>query len=188
MTEPAPQAMSVDEYLRRERMGDVKHEYVGGFVYPLHAEAGGSGTHARLSLNIAAALHAAAEAQDCRLYQEGMQLHLSRSNSYFYPDVMLVCGSDAPSEYYESLPCLLVEVLSPSTANNDRRDKYRAYTELPSLQTYLIVSQSMRHVVEYQRQGDEWIMREHWGKGVVNVPCLSLSLSMEQIYGRLVPE
>ena len=84
--------------------------------------------------------------------------------------------------------CLLIEVLSPSTANNDRRDKYRAYTELPSLQTYLIVSQSMRHVVEYQRQGDEWIMREHWGKGVVNVPCLGLSLSMEQIYGRLVPE
>ena len=187
MTDPAPQSMSVAEYLRRERAGDVKHEYVGGFIYPLHAEAGGSGTHARISLNIAVALHAAAEAQDCRLYQEGMQLHIPSSNSFFYPDVMLVCVNDQPSEFYETLPCLLVEVLSPSTAHNDRRDKYRAYTALPSLQTYLIVSQESRYVVAYERQpGGEWQMREIRNQGEIDIPCLGLSLTLEQIYGRLV--
>ena len=189
MTDPAPQAMSVGEYLRRERDGDLKHEYVGGFVYPLHAQAGSTGTHARICLNIAVALYPHAEAQGCRLYQEGMQLHLSRSNSFFYPDVMLVCDVDAPSEYYETLPCLLVEVLLPTTSSNDRRDKDRAYTDLPSLQTYLIVSQTERYVVAYERsEGGEWQMRELRGQGEVLVPCLGESLTLDQMCGRLVTE
>lgn len=189
MTDPAPQAMSVAEYQRRERDGERKHEYVGGFVYPLHAQAGSTGTHSRICLNIAVALYPHAEARGCRLYQEGMQLHIPRSNSFFYPDVMLVCGVDAPSEYYETLPCLLVEVMSPSTAHNDRRDKYRAYTDLPSLQTYLIVSQTERYVVAYERgEGSEWQMRELRAQGEAFVPCLGQSLTLEQIYGRLVTE
>ncbi|GGI78518.1 Uma2 family endonuclease [Deinococcus wulumuqiensis] len=187
MTDPAPQAMSVAEYLRRERAGDVKHEYVGGFIYPLHAQAGGSGTHSRIAGRIQVALHAAAEARDCRLYQEGMQLHIPASNSFFYPDVMLACDHDPPSEFYETLPCLLVEVLSPSTAHNDRRDKYRAYTALPSLHTYLIVSQTERYVVAYERQADGgWAMRELRNQGEVDIPCLGLTLTLEQMYGRLV--
>lgn len=189
MTDPAPQAMSVAEYLRRERDGDLKHEYVGGFVYPLHAQAGASRRHSQIAGRIHAALFSPAEDRGCRLYQEGVQLHIPRSNSFFYPDVMLVCDVDAPSEYYETLPCLLVEVLSPTTASNGRRDKDRAYTDLPSLQTYLIVSQTERYVVAYERgEGGEWQMRELRGQGEVLVPCLGESLTLDQIYGRLVTE
>jgi len=64
---------------------------------------------------------------------------------------MLVCGPEQPDRYFETSPCLLVEVLSGSTAHNDRPTKYQVYTAIPALQTYLIVSQDTRHVVEYQR-------------------------------------
>ena len=40
MSEPAFQRMSVAEYLRTEPESPVKREYVDGFVYPLHAQAG----------------------------------------------------------------------------------------------------------------------------------------------------
>ncbi|WP_431607767.1 Uma2 family endonuclease, partial [Staphylococcus aureus] len=43
---------------------------------------------------------------------------------------MLVCGQDMPDRYYETAPCLLVEVLSRSTASNDRVGKYAMYTSI----------------------------------------------------------
>jgi hypothetical protein len=39
MTDAAPKAMSEAEYLRTEAQSPYKREYVGGFVYPLHAQA-----------------------------------------------------------------------------------------------------------------------------------------------------
>lgn len=102
---------------------------------------------------------------------------------------MLVCEGERPDRSYETAPCLLVEVLSQMTAHNDRRHKYSVYTQLPSLQTYLIVSQEARHVVEYQcgeaesaKSGNGWKMRELRETGEVRVPCLGLSLTLEQIY------
>ncbi|OLV18069.1 Uma2 family endonuclease [Deinococcus marmoris] len=182
MTDAAPQAMTEADYLRTERESPYKREYVGGFVYPLHAQAGASGEHVRISLRIAAALLPGADGQGCRLYQSDMQLFVSGAASYFYPDVMLVCGGDQPGRYYESSPCLLTEVLSTSTAHNDRRHKYAVYTAIPTLQTYLLVSQDERYVVEYQRNGEDWAMREHRGAGQVDVPCLGQVLTLDQIY------
>ncbi|KEF34150.1 MULTISPECIES: Uma2 family endonuclease [Deinococcus] len=182
MTDAVPKAMSEAEYLRTERESPLKREYVGGFVYPLHAQAGASGEHVRISLRIAAALLPDADRLGCRLYQSDMKLYVPGDASYFYPDVMLVCGGDVPDRYYEVAPCFLAEVLSGSTAHNDRRHKYAAYTDIPSLQTYLIVSQEERYVVEYQRTPGGWQMREHRGGGEASVPCLGRTLRLEEIY------
>lgn len=182
MTDAAPKAISVEDYLRTERESPYKREYVGGFVYPLHAQAGASSEHGRISLNVAVHLYAAADQQGCRLYQSDMQLFVSGASSYFYPDVMLVCGGEVPGRYHESSPCLLAEVLSGSTAHNDRRHKYAVYTAIPTLQTYLLVSQDERYVVEYQRVGEGWTMREHRGAGQVDVPCLEQVLTLDQMY------
>ena len=182
MTDAAPQAMSEAEYLRSERESPYKREYVGGFVYPLHAQAGASGEHVRISGRIMAALLPDADRLGCRLYQSDMQLYIPSAPSYFHPDVMLVCGGEQPGRYFETSPCLLVEVLSGSTAHNDRRHKHAVYTAIPSLQTYLIVAQDERYVVEYQRGAEGWPMREHRGEGRVEVPCLGRSLSLEEIY------
>lgn len=182
MTDAVPKAMTEAEYLRTERESPYKREYVGGFVYPLHAQAGASGEHVRISMNIAGHLYSDAMRGGCRLYQSDMKLYISGDSSYFYPDVMLVCGGEPPDRYYETAPCLLVEVLSGSTAHNDRRHKYAAYTDIPSLQTYLIVSQTERYVVEYQRTEGGWQMREHREGGEVGVPCLVRTLTLDEMY------
>lgn len=182
MTDAAPKAMSEAEYLRTERESPYKREYVGGFVYPLHAQAGASGVHARISLRIAASLLPSADRKGCRLYQSDMKLYILGGSSYFYPDVMLVCGHEPHDAYSETAPCLLVEVLSGSTADTDRRHKYAAYTTLPSLQTYLIVSQDVRHVVEYRRTEDGWQMHEHRGSGEIHVACVGHTLTLGEIY------
>lgn len=106
---------------------------LGGFVYPLHAQAGAGSEHARISLRIAATLLSASDRKDCRLCQSHMQLFVPGAASYFYPDVMLVYGDEQPGRYFESSPCLLVEVLSGSIAHNDRCHKYAVYTAIPTL-------------------------------------------------------
>ncbi len=68
MSEPAPQAMSVEEYLRTEEKSPYKREYVGGFVYPLHAHAGSSRPHVLISGNIFGVLYQDAVRAGCRLY------------------------------------------------------------------------------------------------------------------------
>ncbi|WP_264778460.1 Uma2 family endonuclease [Deinococcus aetherius] len=187
MTDPAFQAMSVEEYLRSEETSPYKREYVGGFVYSLHGQAGVSQPHSLISMNIAGTLFPQARRQGCRLHLADMRLHVN--STIVYPDVMLVCGQDIPHPLYETAPCLLVEVLSPSTAANDRVGKYAMYTGLPGLQTYLIVEQTQRRVYEYQRAGDEWRLREVAGAGEVGVPCLDLSLSLDDVYaGVLEPQ
>lgn len=182
MSEPALRRMSVAEYLRTEPESPVKREYVDGFVYPLHGQAGAGKPHVRICANITAALHADALRAKCRLYASDMKLRLGNRRTFFYPDVMVACGPDNPEDDFETEPCLLVEVLSISTAANDRLGKYNAYTALPSLQTYLMVEQTERRVYAYQRQGATWVLEEVSEQGQVALPCLGRSLSLDEIY------
>ena len=186
MSAPTLKPMSVEEYLRTEESSPVKREYVGGFVYPLHgvtrAQAGASQAHTRIVRNLLVGLDAAARRLDCRLHASAMRLRIASTNSFYYPDVMAVCGQPVEDAYFETAPCLLIEVLSPRTARIDRQAKYAAYTALPSLQTYLIVEQTERRVYAYQRQGSVWKLEELASSGSLDLPCLGHSLSLDEIY------
>jgi Uma2 family endonuclease len=182
MSDPAFRAMSVEEYLRTEASSPYKREYVGGFVYPLHAQAGASRAHALISMNVAASLYSAARQAGCRLYQSDMKLSIEGSNTFFYPDVMLVCDQNSGNNHSETSPCLLVEVLSGSTASHDRVGKYGMYTAIPSLQAYLIVEQAERRVYAYTRGEGGWTLQELAGQGSVHLSCLGQTLTLDEIY------
>ncbi|WP_425146271.1 hypothetical protein [Deinococcus sp.] len=55
-------------------------------------------------------------------------------------------------------------------------------TALPSLQTYLIVEQTVRRVYVYQRGAADWQSSEVAGQGSIELPCLGTTLSLAQIY------
>lgn len=188
MSAPTYTPMSVEEYLRTERDSPVKREYVGGFVYPLHgevlAQAGTSYAHVHISLNIALRLRPMTDQQGCRLSMLGMKLLVDGLPSFYYPDVMVVCGEQT-DDYYEKNPCLLVEVLSKRTAHNDRHAKLQAYQTIPTLQTYLIVSQSERSVIAYQRTPQGWQMTQYEGVGQIPLSCPPLNLTLNDIYAGL---
>lgn len=187
MSDPAFQRMSVEEYLRTEPDSPVKREYVNGFVYVLdnsegvRAQAGASAGHVGIAGNIFAFVRRPARRAGCRPAISDMKLWIEGARTFYYPDVMVACG-DQPDDYFETAPCLLVEVLSRRTAAIDRLAKYAAYTALPSLRTYLIVEQTERRVYAYQRQGDAWNLTEYEGQGDVPLPCLGISLSLDEIY------
>lgn len=173
-----PKAISPEEYLELERVAEVRHEFVDGVMY---AMAGASRAHNLVAGNIFAEFRTQAQGKPCRVFQTDMKLQIG--GDFYYPDVMVVCAPEPENEYYETDPCILVEVLSESTKNTDLREKVAVYRQLASLQTYLIVdpgSKTIRHYFRDQR--GNWQHQDISDSGTIPLPCLSGAIELDQVY------
>lgn len=143
------------EYFEMEAVSSVLHEYVAGEIYDM---AEPSQAHDIIAMNLAGPLYAQLQDRPCRIYAARRQLQFKIGDDDFVyrPDVWVACGEvrDPKGEYVEE-PCLVIEVLSPSTARFDRREKVMSYRAIPSIQEYVIVAQKPAQVVIYRR-GEQW--------------------------------
>ena len=82
-----------------------------------------------------------------------MRLAIDPQGHYNYPDVVVSYDptDDDPRTVYS--PVLIIEVLSKSTEAHDRGWKFEQYQQLPSLQQYVLVSQSRLLVDSFVRTG-----------------------------------
>lgn len=178
---PRPARLSKEEWLELEKQTGLRHEYLDGFVY---AMAGESRTHNDIVVNITLALAQKARAKGCQFQVENMRTWVKALNRYYYPDVVISCGTEAhESEIHE--PCFIVEVLSETTADKDRREKLEAYFKIPTLKTYVLVSQEEKRVEVYQRTRWNLVWSELVNDGELEVACLGETLNLEQIYAGL---
>ena len=83
----------------------------------------------------------------------------------FYPDLSVACGPTTPQDDQLDVltdPIVIVEVLSPSTADYDQGRKFELYREICSLSDYVLVHTAKQHVEHFTRQGEfRWILREY---------------------------
>lgn len=158
MKQAAHTQLDETNYLEGESASEIRHEYVAGEVF---AMAGGSKAHNIISLNIAMLLRNALRGGGYQTFIADMRVHVAAQSCYYYPDVVVTCaGSDlaenAPKDHIGS-PCLIIEVLSPTTEAIDRREKMLAYRHLESLREYVLVDQERRWVEVYRRTGAGWM-------------------------------
>ncbi len=150
--------ITVAEYLKDERGAEVRHEYVDGSIYSM---AGESRRHNRIASNCFRLFSNQLDETNCETYFEGIHLRTS-STTYYYPDVVITCETEREDEnYIIQFPCLIVEVLSPSTASTDKREKLIAYKMLESLQEYAIVWQDEMRVELHRRNNEGWLTFFH---------------------------
>ncbi len=187
MPSPAKARLTVEEYLVIERQALCKSEYVDGEMF---AMAGASRRHNLIALNIGAELRAQLRQHPCEVYTSDMRVKISRTGLYTYPDVVVVC--DAPrfeDADVDTLlnPIVLVEVLSPSTADYDRGGKFEQYRTLASLQAYLLVAQERCHVVHYTRQQDNtWLLAETDDiQDGIPIPSIHCTLLLFEVYAKV---
>jgi Uma2 family endonuclease len=173
------QHLSVEEYLAREASSPFRHEFVGGVM---HLMAGGSKRHNEVTLNIAASFRAAARVAGCQAYLSDVRLQAGER--YYYPDVMLACEREPTGEDINvTEPCVLVEVLSPSTAGIDRREKLDAYLAIPSLEQYLIVDHERNEVEVHVRAIEGlWTTHRVTADGSLNIRCIDLELLLADVF------
>ena len=128
-----------EEYLERERQAETKSEYLRGEVF---AMAGGTLRHARIVTSLVRRLGDKLSQRPCDVYSTDVRLAISQAGLYTYPDVMVICGEAVAIDDRQDTitnPVLIVEVLSDSTKNYDRGQKFQYYRSLPSLMEYLTV-------------------------------------------------
>lgn len=170
-------------YLEHERASEEKHEYVAGEVF---AMSGASPAHNLIVMNIGATLHSQMRKRPCRVYPSDLRVQLA--DAYVYPDVTVVCGKPEFSEGDNLLnPNLIIEVLSPSTADYDAGGKFARYRQLVSLQDYVLVAQDKHSVVHYCRQDENhWLLTElNHVQDVIELEHLQCQLSLEDIYEKV---
>jgi Uma2 family endonuclease len=184
MTEPdVRRSMTVDEYFQFEESSPLKHEYVAGEVY---AMSGVTVRHNTIARNVIGRLLAVAGDGPCQVFFSDVRLQAA-DDTYYYPDLMVVCGEVSQGDIIVREPCVVVEVTSPSTARIDRGEKLAAYRDITSLRAYLIVDHRRRRVERHWRDdaSGKWMREELVGEGSVAVPCLDVNLTLDAIYHRV---
>lgn len=176
-----------EEYLASERRAKFKSEYIHGEVL---AMSGASRAHNIITVDITTELNIQLRPRGCEIYSGDMRVRTSRTGSYFYPDVVVVC--DKPrfeDNVFDTLlnPILVVEVLSPSTEVYDKSEKFAHYQELASLREYVLVSQDRVHVDHYRLMETQWVGKAfHTPEDVLLLDSIECKLPLRDIYARVI--
>jgi len=126
--------------------------------------AGASPLHALIITNLVREFSQALRSRNCNVYSSDLRVRVRPTGLFTYPDVVVVCGAaEFADDQDDTLtnPTLIVEVLSESTQNYDRGQKFQHYRTLPSLREYLTVGQDAVHIEQWTRQPDgRWLLTE----------------------------
>lgn len=153
--------MTLDEFLVWEEQQPEKYELHFGEVYPheIYNMVGARRKHATINLNLATALKAHLRGTACRAFMNDIKLSVAE-NCSFYPDLFVTChADDLSAELVMRHPTVIIEILSPSTADYDRGEKFAAYRRLDSLKEYALIHPESRDIEVFRRQEkDDWLL------------------------------
>jgi Uma2 family endonuclease len=181
--------ISVEEYVKAENESKTKHEYHDGKIFAL---AGGTLNHGLLCGNAYSEIRnkLKTKGSNCVPFTSEVKIYIGKRNSYVYPDSLVICGDIEKSEVeINSIinPILIVEVLSKSTAEYDRGDKFYFYRQLQSFKEYILIEQD-RHIVDVHfknKNSDLWKITRYEGLGkIIKIHSLDIEITMEELYFR----
>ena len=177
------QVISVEDYLKAERLSEVRHEYVGGRMY---AMAGASDDHNRIAGNIFSVLHERLRGKRCEPFMADIKFKIPGSPVFYYPDVLVACDPDDNAKYFRERPNVVFEVLSADTERTDQAEKRFAYALVPSLKVYVIVSQEQAELTVLRRgRSNSWREQVIKGlKGTLKLPEIKTEIPLARIYER----
>lgn len=182
--------MDAKTYLERERAGirefEGKYEL---FNQTLIFMAGASEAHNNIAGNILTILNNYIWLHEVNYhaFQSDMRVvSFLDYKDYFYPDVVFINEKtryDSKQKDVLINPTILFEVMSDSTGNFDRTDKFESYKQIESLKEYILVSQYERRVEHfYKNETGEWITGKVYKNGELPLKSISYSLPLKRIY------
>ena len=169
--------------LERAAVG-VKSEFCDGEMF---AMAGGTRRHSKISTNLAREFGNKLLDHRCQPFNTDLRVKIEATGLYTYPDLSVVCGEDHHvDEEMDTLinPTVIVEVLSDSTEGYDRGKKFEHYRQIPSLQEYILVSQTQPRIEQFIRQAsNEWLLREAFGlNATLSLPSLEIAIALAEVF------
>jgi Uma2 family endonuclease len=181
---------TLQEYLAREETSPTRHEFYRGEIF---AMSGGSLSHGMIATNIAVKLSLLLANRGCRPYSSDHRT--ASAELHTYPDLVVVCGDPIMSDvdpYAITNPVVIVEVLSPSTANYDRGKKFELYWKIKTFRDYVLVDQFEPRIECFSRDASGlWRINVVTGlDATLNIPSLNCDLPLRDVYldVKFVPE
>jgi Uma2 family endonuclease len=174
--------LTVEDYLKTEQDGEIRHEYLGGQIF---AMAGASEAHNLIAGNIFALLRSHLRGSSCRAFVSDMKVKVKtqQADIFYYPDLLVTCDSNDNKKYFKTNPNLIVEVLSNSTETTDKREKRVNYQNIENLQEYVLVSQDEIRVEIYRKDSNgNWTVETLGKDDNLQLNSVGLTLTMADIY------
>ena len=181
--------LTPEQYLAAERKAERKSEYLNGEVF---AMAGAGRWHSVITINLTSSLDNQLRMSPCQVHHTDMRVRVNPTGNYLYayPDLSVVCGEPRFEDMqFDTLlnPKVVIEVLSPSTEQFDRRTKATLYRQLQSLEEYFLIAQDRIHVEHYTRQpSGDWSRSDSDRlDDVVELRSVGATLKLSDVYHRV---
>lgn len=182
---PQPKTfLSQADFLEFERNSEERHEYYKGEIF---AMSGASYEHNVIEDNIRGALHNFLKGRECRSFGSNLRISVKANTLYTYPDIIVICGKpEFIDGQFDTVlnPTLIIEILSPSTANYDKGTKFELYRDIPSLKEYLTVDSTKIHIEQFVKNDNStWTLQEF--KSISDsfaMPCINMPVIISDWY------
>ena len=173
-----------EEYLAIEIASETRHEYINGEIISM---AGGTPEHNEIASILNATFRINLRGQPYSIFIADQRLWIPDKKLYTYPDVMII---QRPIQLQRSRkdtvtnPLLIAEVLSQSTKNYDKQEKFAAYRNIPSFHEYLLIDQYTQHIEHYSKSNvTQWIFSEcNNPEDCINLTSISCEIPLLEIY------
>lgn len=190
LTETLPRFYTLDEYRQLEKTAEFRSEYRDGEIVQM---TGGTIDRNRITGNIYAWLKYALRGNNAEAFTNDLRLWIPRYRRGTYPDVMVISGQPVFSEGRQDEilnPVLIVEVLSKSTEDFDRENKFRFYRSISEFREYVLVDQYEFLVEQYiKNESGQWLFQEYEGENhTVSFTSVGVQMSVSDIYEAVVFE
>ncbi len=180
MALPKYPIIDVEDYLILDRNSkNARYEYLDG---ELRVFAGGNNYHSAIIANLTGILGRWLENSPCWVFNTDIRLQISESR-YVHPDVTVSCDErDQELDDMIHYPCLVIEVLSPTTEASDRGEKLFYYQECPTIQEYVLVDSQSIRIEVYHREEDGWKHHTDGPESTVTLEGLGIQFPINAVY------
>ena len=140
------QHFTIEEYLEMENNADDKREFYRGEIF---AMSGAKLAHNIIAKNLSGNLFLKLKGKPCQTYGSDTRIHIPSNTLFTYPDISIICGEPLTlnNDNWNVLnPTIIIEILSSSTKNYDRGEKFRLYRDITTLKEYILVDAESIHV------------------------------------------
>jgi Uma2 family endonuclease len=135
---------------------EPREELLGGRIYMMSSP---TVNHSQIASNIYYAFRSYLKGKTCRPFNDGVDVYLTE-NDRVIPDAMIVCNKNIIRlDGIHGAPDLVVEVLSPGTAKNDRGYKKNLY-ETAGVKEYWIVDPISHSIEVYILANGKFVLDE----------------------------
>ncbi|MBL7729853.1 MAG: Uma2 family endonuclease [Chitinophagaceae bacterium] len=175
---------TTEEFLEFEEASPERHEFFRGEIF---AMSGAKLPHSIISVNLLTELRQKLKGKNCRPFNNDLRIHIPSIELFTYPDISIVCGNPE-TRNNDNLnllnPSIIIEVLSPSTKNYDRGEKFDFYRQIPSFREYILVDAVTVHMEIRLRGYDrQWTSRDFKNSAdVVEILSAQISIPLKDIY------